>query len=343
MVVFVDLDKPLVSQVLVNGELQRIEYEALPTIFFSCGKYGHLKELCPLPMSNKGNETGKISGNLELPKSTTEGEGPTFRPWMVVKRKSRQRLKDLRNQREGDTENEFLGSRFAALKGLENLELRKDERDERILVGVSEKLKDNGKIATRISGKSKEGFKNGIVGNLGTQIMIWVMVFFEAGSRPKGDFRKIKEIIGHNKVGGGPGSLTNGAGHKSKFGEIRFKWTLAKWQTKGNRPSKFAAGPSSAGLPSAKKLGEKTVGFLSGPHSQHNVSKLAVADLGVDKKLENSLNGNVLDLGKHSAVVFKKDSNSKKCQVLGIRGDDGVGNVVFILKARDLSDKGGTS
>ncbi|MBA0640040.1 hypothetical protein Goklo_023024 [Gossypium klotzschianum] len=77
---------------------------------------------------------------------------------------------------------------------------------------------------------------------------------------PKGDFRKIKEIIGHNKVGGGPGSLTNGA-----------------------------------------------------------------------------------DLGKHSAVVFKKDSNSKKGQVLGIGGDDGVGKVVFILKAQDLSDKGGTS
>ncbi|MBA0704373.1 hypothetical protein Golax_016635, partial [Gossypium laxum] len=99
------------------------------------GKYGHLKELCPSPVSDKVNETGKISGNLELPKSTTEGEGPAFRPWMVVERKSRQRLKDLRNQKEGDTENEFLGSRFAALKGLENLELRKDERDERISVG----------------------------------------------------------------------------------------------------------------------------------------------------------------------------------------------------------------
>ncbi|MBA0579041.1 hypothetical protein Gorai_021308 [Gossypium raimondii] len=161
---------------MVNGELQRIEYEALPTIFFSCGKYGHLKELCPSPVSDKGNETGKISGNLELPKSTTEGEGPTFRPWMVVERKSRQRLKDLRNQREGDTENEFLGSRFAALKGLENLELRNT--------------------------KGMRGFR-------------WV---------PKGDFWKIKEIIGHNKVGGGPGSLTNGADRKSKFGEIRFKW-----------------------------------------------------------------------------------------------------------------------
>lgn len=31
---FVDLDRPLVSQVWVNGELQWVKYEALPTICF---------------------------------------------------------------------------------------------------------------------------------------------------------------------------------------------------------------------------------------------------------------------------------------------------------------------
>ncbi|MBA0732688.1 hypothetical protein Gogos_016761 [Gossypium gossypioides] len=101
---------------------------------------------------------------------------------------------------------------------------RKDERYGRISVGVSEKLKDNGKMAAQNSGKSKEGFKNGIVGNLGDSNNDLGNGFFEAGSRPKGDFRKIKEIMGHNKVGGGPGSLTNGASRKSKLGEIRFKW-----------------------------------------------------------------------------------------------------------------------
>ncbi|MBA0843111.1 hypothetical protein Goarm_000325 [Gossypium armourianum] len=80
MAVLVDLDKPLVSQVLVNGELQRVEYEALPTICFSCGKYGHLKKLCASPATGKGTETGKISGFSEVTESTTGGEGLAFGP-----------------------------------------------------------------------------------------------------------------------------------------------------------------------------------------------------------------------------------------------------------------------
>ncbi|KAH1030972.1 hypothetical protein J1N35_043146, partial [Gossypium stocksii] len=121
MPVFVDLDKPLVSQVLVHGELQRVEYEALPTICFSCGKYSHLKKLCSSPATSKGNETGKISGFSEVTESLTGGEGLAFGRWMVVERKFKRGLGDLRNQREGDTEKESLGSIFSELKRLENL------------------------------------------------------------------------------------------------------------------------------------------------------------------------------------------------------------------------------
>ncbi|MBA0583925.1 hypothetical protein Gorai_014764 [Gossypium raimondii] len=42
MDVFVDLNKAIISQVMVNGELQNVEYEALLTIYFSCGKYGQV-------------------------------------------------------------------------------------------------------------------------------------------------------------------------------------------------------------------------------------------------------------------------------------------------------------
>ncbi|MBA0812726.1 hypothetical protein Gohar_026666 [Gossypium harknessii] len=47
MTVFVNLDKPLIPQVLVNGKAQRMEYEALPSICFGCGRYGRTKNLCP--------------------------------------------------------------------------------------------------------------------------------------------------------------------------------------------------------------------------------------------------------------------------------------------------------
>ncbi|KAK5812783.1 hypothetical protein PVK06_028223 [Gossypium arboreum] len=76
MTVFVDLHKPLASQVLVNGEIQWVEYKALPTICFLYGKYGHLKEMCHSLSTDKGNDTGKISGNSDLMELMTGGEGP---------------------------------------------------------------------------------------------------------------------------------------------------------------------------------------------------------------------------------------------------------------------------
>ncbi|KAH1090967.1 hypothetical protein J1N35_018224 [Gossypium stocksii] len=51
MAVFINLEKPLIAQVLVNGRRQRAEYESLPTICFSCGKYGHTKEICGFSQS----------------------------------------------------------------------------------------------------------------------------------------------------------------------------------------------------------------------------------------------------------------------------------------------------
>ncbi|KAH1098445.1 hypothetical protein J1N35_015366 [Gossypium stocksii] len=37
MVVYIYLDKPLTSQVLINGQLQRVEFESLPVVCFGCG------------------------------------------------------------------------------------------------------------------------------------------------------------------------------------------------------------------------------------------------------------------------------------------------------------------
>ncbi|PPS16412.1 hypothetical protein GOBAR_AA04159 [Gossypium barbadense] len=45
--VFKNLEKPLVSQVLVDGAVQRIKYKAFPTVCFGYDKYRHVKNLCP--------------------------------------------------------------------------------------------------------------------------------------------------------------------------------------------------------------------------------------------------------------------------------------------------------
>ncbi|KAK8556925.1 hypothetical protein V6N12_003314 [Hibiscus sabdariffa] len=48
LAISVDLSKPLVSKIMVNGKIQLIEYESLPFICFHCGRYGHAQDTCPV-------------------------------------------------------------------------------------------------------------------------------------------------------------------------------------------------------------------------------------------------------------------------------------------------------
>ncbi|MBA0733918.1 hypothetical protein Gogos_017881 [Gossypium gossypioides] len=87
MVIFVNLDKPLTSKILINGNLQRIEYESLSSICFSCGQYGHVKELCLISTCDKDltreNERVKMAKSIV---GVTVEDTTEFSPWMVVKR-----------------------------------------------------------------------------------------------------------------------------------------------------------------------------------------------------------------------------------------------------------------
>ncbi|KAG8486672.1 hypothetical protein CXB51_020076 [Gossypium anomalum] len=85
MAVYINLDKPLIAQVLVNDLHQKVEYEALPIICFTCGKYGHTKELCVT--MQPGSSLGKEQ-NGDIPaKVTNEGDGVVYGPWMLVEKK----------------------------------------------------------------------------------------------------------------------------------------------------------------------------------------------------------------------------------------------------------------
>ncbi|XP_039059350.1 uncharacterized protein LOC120203051 [Hibiscus syriacus] len=44
VVVYVDLMRPLISKVVVGEKIQVVEYENLPNVCFSYGRFGHLKE-----------------------------------------------------------------------------------------------------------------------------------------------------------------------------------------------------------------------------------------------------------------------------------------------------------
>lgn len=47
------------SKIRVANRLYKIEYESLPSNCFSCGMFGHLKEVCPHELSRDGVDGSK--------------------------------------------------------------------------------------------------------------------------------------------------------------------------------------------------------------------------------------------------------------------------------------------
>ncbi|KAK5824300.1 hypothetical protein PVK06_019071 [Gossypium arboreum] len=129
LVVYINLEKPLISY--VNGAVQCIEYEALSTICFACGKYGHVKDMCPTVETeqnptvtngkssievDKSNE-GKSDGNST--ESRSKEKEPEFGPWMLVERQhSRRGKKDY--MAEGENGNKKVAARLNGFKARVN-------------------------------------------------------------------------------------------------------------------------------------------------------------------------------------------------------------------------------
>ncbi|MBA0848906.1 hypothetical protein Goshw_008593 [Gossypium schwendimanii] len=89
MAVYVNLDKPPISQVLINGINQLIEYELLPMVYFSYRRYGHLKELCPrapIVSNQQGNEV--FSNDKSSTKPGMAEKKEAYEVWMLAERKS---------------------------------------------------------------------------------------------------------------------------------------------------------------------------------------------------------------------------------------------------------------
>lgn len=86
-----DIRKPLVSTLEIEGKRQLVEYEGLPTICFSCGMYGHLKENCDRAKGRGNEERGQVSAKegVEVGDGSGRKEGKdAFGPWMHVSRRN---------------------------------------------------------------------------------------------------------------------------------------------------------------------------------------------------------------------------------------------------------------
>ncbi|KAL4360801.1 hypothetical protein GQ457_04G012650 [Hibiscus cannabinus] len=109
LAIVVDLQKPLVSGIIIDGQRQDIEYEGLPEICFKCGKYGHLKDVCGVT---------PVAGPNDVRVGTSRDSNELYGPWMQVadrRRRVRQQVKDVINRDGGVSGPAAHRSRFAVL------------------------------------------------------------------------------------------------------------------------------------------------------------------------------------------------------------------------------------
>ncbi|MBA0819596.1 hypothetical protein Gohar_019588 [Gossypium harknessii] len=75
-----------IGKMLINGTIQRVEFESLSMVRFSCGRYGHVRKMCP----KKATETSQSEVEvLTVAKENSVGDLVAYGPWMVINRKSR--------------------------------------------------------------------------------------------------------------------------------------------------------------------------------------------------------------------------------------------------------------
>ncbi|KAL4354463.1 hypothetical protein GQ457_06G022390 [Hibiscus cannabinus] len=89
MAVSLNLRRPLVSKLIINGRPQIVEYKSLPMVCFHCGLYDHLKDICPkLQCSDEvPPAASEIPTSTPVPAHSVPDEA--FGPWMLVERRKR--------------------------------------------------------------------------------------------------------------------------------------------------------------------------------------------------------------------------------------------------------------
>ncbi|KAL4283820.1 hypothetical protein GQ457_16G022870 [Hibiscus cannabinus] len=87
MAISIDLRKSLMSKLVINGNVQVVDYKSLPTVCFECSKYGHVKDI--FSSFNPPNPTLPPA----LSPSAATFESSPYGPLMVVDRRQRRNPK----------------------------------------------------------------------------------------------------------------------------------------------------------------------------------------------------------------------------------------------------------
>ncbi|KAH9722319.1 reverse transcriptase domain-containing protein [Citrus sinensis] len=116
LAVSVSLDKPLVSQFELDGRIQKVEYEDLPVICFSCGRYDHNSNNCKISATErKSDNVVQPPSGVQSQKDPASSEAnrdddtmvEPFGPWMIVTRKGRKPNNGQNHEPNGVSESRF--------------------------------------------------------------------------------------------------------------------------------------------------------------------------------------------------------------------------------------------
>lgn len=120
----IGLDKPLVSKVKIGNLWQKMEYEGLHSICFSCGRVGHREEVCPYkgvfqPGADKMETTSAHQPASKSDDTSSKNPENLFGPWLMVskpaRRPSRPKVVSDQAHHQVDSHKGNTGSRFDAL------------------------------------------------------------------------------------------------------------------------------------------------------------------------------------------------------------------------------------
>ncbi|KAE8704604.1 hypothetical protein F3Y22_tig00110450pilonHSYRG00928 [Hibiscus syriacus] len=96
LAVVVDLLKPLLPCLGIDGRIQKLEYEGLPQICFKCGVYGHAQEVCGVNQDVTKEQSREVQDKLNSGPCPSSMEEELYGPWMVAMNSKR------RPQKSGD-------------------------------------------------------------------------------------------------------------------------------------------------------------------------------------------------------------------------------------------------
>nr|KJB28443.1 hypothetical protein B456_005G048700 [Gossypium raimondii] len=105
LAIMVYMNKPLVSNIKMDGRVQKVEYESLPNVCFACGYYGHMKNYTPsgLKVNHEGVEE--------------------YGPWMIVDLWSMRADQSKGSSKDDKVSANLQGSQFNALQDFRENEL----------------------------------------------------------------------------------------------------------------------------------------------------------------------------------------------------------------------------